>query len=65
MSVSDIAMFQIQDFLGYGNEARINKPGILGENWKWRLKKEVLDDEISLKIKELSKTYGRDNYEQK
>ena len=65
LSVSDLAIFQIQDFLAYGNEARINTPGKLGENWQWRLEKDVLGNDLALKIKEMAKIYGRENYEQR
>ncbi|MDO4662830.1 MAG: 4-alpha-glucanotransferase [Tissierellia bacterium] len=58
-SVSDIAMFQMQDFLELGNEARINRPSTLGENWKWRIDKDDLTEELSTKIKEMAKLYGR------
>ena len=60
-SVSDIAMFEIQDFFGYGDETKINSPGTLGDNWKWRAKKEDFTDALALKIKEMSKLYGRYN----
>ena len=60
-SVSDIAMFEIQDFLELGDETKINSPGTLGENWKWRAKKEDFTDSLALKIKELSRLYGRYN----
>lgn len=65
LSVSDLTIFQIQDFLAYGNEARINTPGKLGENWQWRLEKDVLGNDLALKIKEMAKIYGRENYEQR
>ena len=38
LSVSDLCIIPIQDYLGLGNEARINTPSTLGCNWKWRLK---------------------------
>lgn len=60
-SVSDLAVFEIQDFLELGNEAMINKPGTLGENWKWRVKKEDFTDSLAAKIREMSKLYGRYN----
>lgn len=60
-SVSDLAVFEIQDFLEFGNESIINRPGTLGENWKWRAKKEDFTDSLALKIKEMSKLYGRYN----
>lgn len=60
-SVCDISIFQIQDFLELGNEARINRPGLLGDNWRWRLKKDLLSDTLSEKIKNIGKLYERGN----
>ena len=37
-SVASVAVFQMQDVLGLGNEARMNTPGTVGGNWKWRMK---------------------------
>ncbi|HND30823.1 MAG TPA: 4-alpha-glucanotransferase [Myxococcota bacterium] len=37
-SVAGLAVAPMQDFLGLGNEARINTPGIAKGNWLWRLR---------------------------
>ena len=58
-SVADIAIAPIQDFLGLGDEARINTPGIAAGNWQWRLSKNVLTDELAGKISYITKMYGR------
>lgn len=50
----------MQDFLSLGNEARMNFPSTLGGNWKWRIRKYELTDELSQKILELTKRYGRE-----
>ena len=60
-SVSDLAVFSMQDFLELEDEARINTPGNLGDNWKWRTLKEDFTDSLALKIKEMSRLYGRYN----
>ncbi|MDO5047634.1 MAG: 4-alpha-glucanotransferase [Anaerococcus sp.] len=60
-SVSDLAIFEIQDFLAYGNESKINSPGSLGDNWKWRMVYDDFSEKLSEKIKEMSKIYGRFN----
>lgn len=60
-SVSDVAIFEIQDFLEFDNTSQINRPGTLGDNWKWRAKKEDFTEELASKIKEMSKLYGRYN----
>ncbi|MBZ9690757.1 4-alpha-glucanotransferase [Clostridium sp. M14] len=49
----------IQDFLNLGNESRINVPSTLGQNWRWRAKKDVFTDELAEKIYEITKMYGR------
>ena len=36
-SVASVAIFQVQDVLHLGNEARTNEPSTTGNNWKWRL----------------------------
>lgn len=58
-STADIAIAQLQDLLGLGNEARINVPGTLGLNWRWRISEEDLSDELSLKLMRLTKTFNR------
>ena len=37
LSVSDLCVIPIQDYLGLDNRARINHPSTLGTNWRWRL----------------------------
>ena len=33
-----LAIVPVQDVLGLGSEARMNRPGVVGdENWEWRL----------------------------
>ena len=58
-SVANIAILQIQDLLNLGKEARINIPSTLGTNWRWRMSKNDLTDELAEKLKELNKLYGR------
>lgn len=36
-STADVVILQMQDLLKLGNEARMNLPSTLGDNWKWRL----------------------------
>lgn len=58
-SVADTAIIPIQDYLGLGKEARINIPSTLGENWKWRLMPNEINDELAEKIRKMCKLYGR------
>ncbi len=58
-SVADTCITPIQDFLGLGEEARINVPSTLGGNWRWRLSRELLTDELAAAMKSLTRLYGR------
>ena len=54
-----MAIAPIQDFFGLGSEARINTPGVASGNWQWRIKDNILTDELAEKIANLTKTYSR------
>ena len=58
-SVADLCIIPMQDYLGLGTEARINQPSTTGDNWKWRMKPGQLSEELSDKIKTLTRVYGR------
>lgn len=60
-SVANMAIFPIQDYLGLDNSARINVPSTLGNNWKWRLAKGQLKDELAQMIFDMCRIYGRVN----
>lgn len=56
---SELAIAQMQDILGLDNTARMNIPSTVGDNWNWRIKEDALTEEISSKLKRLTKIYGR------
>ena len=58
-TVADTCVISAQDYLGLGSEARINTPSSIGGNWVWRMKKGACTGQLSQKILELSKIYGR------
>ena len=58
-SVADRCVIPVQDYLCLGNEARINEPSTLGDNWKWRMRKGQLNDRLLEKIYRMTKLYGR------
>ena len=58
-SVAKLCVIPIQDYLGYGKEARINRPSTLGINWKWRMRKGEFTDTLADKILDLTRCYGR------
>ena len=58
-SVADTAIIPIQDYLNLGSEARINIPSTLGNNWKWRMVKGQIDEDLAERIYTMCKMYGR------
>ncbi len=58
-SPSDTAMAPIQDWLGMGNDARMNLPGEASGNWGWRLRPGELSTELSHQIDERTKRSSR------
>lgn len=58
-SVAEMAVIPIQDYLCLGNEARMNAPSTLGDNWKWRLTKDQITPELIGRIRAMTKLYGR------
>jgi 4-alpha-glucanotransferase len=59
-SVAEIAIVPLQDFLELGNNARMNYPSTLENNWIWRMQPTSLNEKMAIKIKELNTLYGRD-----
>ena len=58
-SVADTAIVPLQDVLGLGNEARMNLPGTVGTNWKWRYTPGVLTDQVANRLAALVELYER------
>ena len=58
-SVADTAIVPAQDLLGLGSEARMNQPGTIGGNWRWRLLPGQLGDDIARKLAGMAETYDR------
>ncbi len=55
-----LAMAPLQDVLGLGADARINIPATLGgENWRWRVRSEALNDGVAGRLRHLTGTYRR------
>jgi 4-alpha-glucanotransferase len=58
-SVADTVIIQLQDYLELGNEARINIPSTLGNNWNWRMQKGACTGKLAERIWEMTELYGR------
>ncbi len=62
-SVAKDCIIPIQDYLGLGSEARINRPGTVGVNWRWRMRPGALTDELARQLRELTRVTGRLNWD--
>ena len=60
-SSAKMCIIPLQDYLGLDNSSRINTPGTIGINWRWRVKEEQLSEELKEEILSVTKRYGRMN----
>jgi 4-alpha-glucanotransferase len=58
-SVADTAIVPAQDLLGLGSEARMNRPGTVTENWRWRLLPGQLSNDVLRTLAVMAETYER------
>jgi 4-alpha-glucanotransferase len=47
-----LAIIPAQDVLSLGSEHRMNRPGTRDGNWRWRLRRGQLTDELALRLRE-------------
>ena len=57
-----MCIIPIQDYLGYDNTCRMNKPSTVGTNWRWRVQEKELTEELQKEILHTTKTFGRMNW---
>jgi 4-alpha-glucanotransferase len=62
-SVAKDCIIPVQDHLGLGNECRMNQPGTVGFNWRWRLLPGQVTDELAEEIKDMSIRANRANWD--
>lgn len=58
-SVADMAIFPMQDILGLGTEAKMNRPSTGKGNWQWKLIPGAITKEHKGFLLEMTYTYGR------
>ena len=58
-SVADLIVVPMQDLLGLGSEARMNRPGTVGGNWRWRLDWAEVPDDLATGLAAAAARYGR------
>ncbi len=54
-----LCMLPLQDVLGLGNEARMNRPGVKEGNWTWRFDPDALTPELARRLYESTKVSRR------
>ncbi|MCZ6507251.1 MAG: 4-alpha-glucanotransferase, partial [Acidobacteria bacterium] len=58
-SVAELAIVPLQDVLGLGSEGRMNTPGTVYGNWRWRMTAGALDDSLIERLRRLVRLSGR------
>jgi 4-alpha-glucanotransferase len=58
-SSAALAMAPLQDLLNLGAEARMNVPGSVAGNWRWRCTEEVLPPPVSDRLRDLTTSSDR------
>jgi 4-alpha-glucanotransferase len=54
-----LAVIPAQDVLGLGSDAQMNRPGTAEGNWRWKLKRGQLTDELAQRLRDASTAAGR------
>jgi 4-alpha-glucanotransferase len=54
-----LAIVPAQDVLGLGSEARMNRPGVVDGNWRWRLERGALTPALARRLRRLAERHGR------
>lgn len=58
-STSKLSIFPLQDILGFGNDCKMNSPGVATGNWVWRCAPEFLNHDVSNWIGKKTELFGR------
>lgn len=58
-SKANTVIIPLQDLLELDSDARLNVPGTVGGNWKWRSRKEAFTPELAARLARLAAQYGR------
>ncbi len=54
-----LAIVPVQDVLGLGSDARMNRPGVIGGNWAWRLEPGQLTGAHAARLRAAAEASGR------
>jgi len=58
-SMAEICIIPLQDYMELSDDARINTPSTMGDNWNFRLSFDDLGESLCDTIRKMTKIYGR------
>ena len=58
-SIAMLCVFPLQDILGFGNDCKMNSPGVPTGNWQWRCAQEFLTTEVADRLRSTTRLFGR------
>ena len=58
-SPAPLAIVPMQDLLGLGSEARMNRPGVVDGNWRWSFGWDELPDDFEATLRAALARHGR------
>jgi 4-alpha-glucanotransferase len=58
-STARLVLFPAQDVLGYGAEFRMNIPGTVRGNWRWKLTPGAITGDMAARLRRMGELYGR------
>ncbi len=58
-SIARLCIFPLQDVLGFGNDCKMNSPGIAKGNWRWRCAQEFLSPQVAEQLQAATSLFGR------
>ena len=63
MCNADTCIVPIQDWLGLDSSTRMNIPGTVDVNWRWRLKEGQITEQLGEQILKMTMVSGRANWD--
>ena len=58
-SKADLCIIPLQDYMGLGNESRMNHPSTVGSNWQWRVSEAQFTEELKREVQQVTRIYRR------
>jgi len=58
-SAANLVVIPMQDILGLGGKARMNRPSTSRGNWKWQMAQSMLSDTVSDRLAAITRNYKR------